>query len=106
MSEETLESLWQASPNYVTNLTKLIPVPNSKTAVEEIVKKASGGVFNNSAQSGINTFFWNSLSPRVAALRPAHSATRSTPSNGSFDKFKEEFTKVRDRTFVRAGRGS
>lgn len=49
---------------YVTNLNNLIPGTEFENMpLEEIVKKSSGGIFNNAAQVWNHTFFWNSLSP-------------------------------------------
>ena len=66
MSEETLEYHYgKHHQTYVTNLNKLIPGTEFENLpLEEIVKKASGGVFNNAAQVWNHTFFWNSLSPQ------------------------------------------
>ena len=60
--------------------------------LEEIVKKSSGGVFNNSAQVWNHTFYWNSLTPGGKAVSGAL-ADAINAKWGSFDKFKEEFTK-------------
>ena len=63
MSEETLEFHYgKHHQTYVTNLNKLIPGTEFENlSLEEIVKKSSGGVFNNAAQIWNHTFFWNSL---------------------------------------------
>ncbi|MGA7815685.1 superoxide dismutase, partial [Caballeronia sp.] len=60
MSEETLEFHYgKHHQTYVTNLNKLIPGTEFENLpLEEIVKKASGGVFNNAAQIWNHTFFW------------------------------------------------
>jgi Fe-Mn family superoxide dismutase len=66
MSEETLEFHYgKHHQTYVTNLNNLIKGTEFENlSLEEIVKKASGGVFNNAAQVWNHTFFWNSLSPQ------------------------------------------
>ena len=49
---------------YVTNLNNLISGTEFEgLSLEEIVKKSSGGIFNNAAQVWNHTFYWNSLSP-------------------------------------------
>src|SRR5579859_600734 len=49
---------------YVTNLNNLIPGTEFENlSLEEIVKKSSGGIFNNAAQVWNHTFFWNGLKP-------------------------------------------
>ena len=101
MSEETLEYHYgKHHQTYVTNLNKLIPGTEFENlSLEEIVKKASGGVFNNSAQIWNHTFFWNSLSPKGGGAPAGALADAINAKYGSYDKFKEEFTKVATGTF-------
>ena len=65
ISKETLEFHYgKHHQAYVTNLNNLIKGTEFENAsLEEIVKKASGGIFNNAAQIWNHTFYWNSLSP-------------------------------------------
>ena len=50
---------------YVTNLNNQIKGTEFENmALEEIVRKASGGMFNNAAQTWNHTFYWNCLSPK------------------------------------------
>ena len=65
MSEETLEYHYgKHHQAYVTNLNNLIKGTEFENlSLEEIIKKSSGGVFNNSAQVWNHTFFWNCLTP-------------------------------------------
>jgi Fe-Mn family superoxide dismutase len=101
MSEETLEYHYgKHHQTYVTNLNKLIPGTEFENlSLEEIVKKASGGVFNNAAQVWNHTFFWNSLSPKGGGAPKGALGTAITAKYGSYDKFKEEFAKVATGTF-------
>jgi len=101
MSEETLEYHYgKHHQTYVTNLNKLIPGTEFENlSLEEIVKKASGGVFNNAAQVWNHTFFWNSLSPKGGGAPTGALADAINAKYGSFDKFKEEFAKVATGTF-------
>lgn len=101
MSEETLEYHYgKHHQTYVTNLNKLIPGTEFENlSLEEIVKKASGGVFNNSAQIWNHTFFWNSLSPKGGGAPAGALGDAINAKYGSFDKFKEEFAKVATGTF-------
>jgi Fe-Mn family superoxide dismutase len=101
MSEETLEYHYgKHHQTYVTNLNKLIPGTEFENlSLEEIVKKASGGVFNNAAQIWNHTFFWNSLSPKGGGAPAGALADAINAKYGSYDKFKEEFTKVATGTF-------
>ena len=101
MSEETLEYHYgKHHQTYVTNLNKLIPGTEFENlSLKEIVKKASGGVFNNAAQIWNHTFFWNSLSPKGGGAPAGALADAINAKYGSYDKFKEEFTKVATGTF-------
>ncbi|SAK68656.1 superoxide dismutase [Caballeronia ptereochthonis] len=101
MSEETLEYHYgKHHQAYVTNLNKLIPGTEFENLpLEEIVKKSSGGVFNNAAQVWNHTFFWNSLSPKGGGAPTGALADAINAKYGSYDKFKEEFAKVAAGTF-------
>ncbi|WP_321796305.1 superoxide dismutase [Caballeronia sp. J97] len=101
MSEETLEYHYgKHHQTYVTNLNKLIPGTEFENlSLEEIVKKSSGGVFNNAAQIWNHTFFWNSLSPKGGGAPTGALADAINAKYGSYDKFKEEFAKVAAGTF-------
>ena len=65
ISAETLEYHYgKHHKAYVDNLNKLIPGTEfEKLSLEDIIKKATGGIFNNAAQIWNHTFYWNSLSP-------------------------------------------
>ena len=98
MSKETLEFHYgKHHQAYVTNLNNLIKGTEFESAsLEEIVRKSSGGVFNNAAQVWNHTFFWN-------CMRPAQGSTAAEPTGaladainakwGSFAAFKEAFNK-------------
>ena len=94
ISQETLEYHYgKHHQTYVTNLNNLIKGTEfEELSLEEIVKKSSGGIFNNSAQVWNHTFYWNSLTPGGKAVSGAL-ADAINAKWGSFDKFKEEFTK-------------
>jgi Fe-Mn family superoxide dismutase len=101
MSEETLEFHYgKHHQTYVTNLNKLIPGTEFENlSLEDIVRKSSGGIFNNSAQIWNHTFFWNSLSPNGGGKPSGALGEAIDKKYGSYDKFKEEFTKVAVGTF-------
>ena len=63
ISKETLEYHYgKHHQAYVTNLNKLIPGTEfEKLSLEDIVKKSSGGIFNNAAQVWNHSFYWNCL---------------------------------------------
>ncbi|GGA51104.1 superoxide dismutase [Dyella nitratireducens] len=80
---------------YVTNLNNLIKGTEFENAsLEDIVKKSSGGVFNNAAQTWNHTFYWHSMRSPKSDNKPAGKlADAIDKAFGSFDKFKEEFKK-------------
>jgi Fe-Mn family superoxide dismutase len=80
---------------YVTNLNNLIPgTPFEQASLEEIVRKAEGGIFNNGAQVFNHTFYWHSLRPGGGGAPHGVIGDALKGAFGSFDKFKEEFTKA------------
>lgn len=95
ISKETLEFHYgKHHQTYVTNLNNLIKGTEFENAsLEDIVKKSSGGVFNNAAQIWNHTFYWNSLSPKGGGAPSGALAAAINAKWGSFDAFKEAFTK-------------
>ena len=95
ISKETLEFHYgKHHQAYVTNLNNLIKGTEFENlSLEEIIKKSSGGVFNNSAQVWNHTFYWNCLAPNAGGAATGAVANAINAKWGSFDKFKEEFTK-------------
>jgi len=95
ISAETLEYHYgKHHATYVTNLNNLIKGTEFENmSLEEIVKKSSGGIFNNSAQVWNHTFFWNCMAPNAGGAPTGAVADAINAKFGSFDKFKEEFTK-------------
>jgi len=94
ISKETLEFHYgKHHQSYVTNLNGLIPGTEFEgKSLEEIVKKSSGGVFNNAAQIWNHSFYWNCLSPKGGGKAGGAVAKAIDTAFGSFDKFKEAFT--------------
>lgn len=85
---------------YVTNLNKQIEGTEfEKMELEAIIKKATGGMFNNAAQVWNHTFYWNCLAPDAGGEPEGRLADAINKSFGSFAKFKEEFTKTATGTF-------
>ena len=79
---------------YVTNLNNLIKGSEFENlGLEDIVKKSSGGVFNNAAQVWNHTFFWNSMKPSGGGAPGGALAEAINKKWGSFDAFKDAFTK-------------
>ena len=101
LSEETLEFHYgKHHQTYVTNLNNLVPGTEFEDlSLEEIVKKSSGGIFNNAAQIWNHTFYWNSLSPNGGGQPTGALAEAIDAKFGSFAAFQEEFTKCAVTTF-------
>ena len=94
ISAETLEYHYgKHHATYVTNLNKLISGTElAEISLEDIVKKASGGIFNNAAQVWNHTFYWNCLSPKGGGEPSGALADAIKKSFGSFATFKEKLT--------------
>jgi len=93
MSEETFEYHYgKHHQAYVTNLNNLIKGTEFENAsLEDIVKKSSGGIYNNSAQIWNHTFFWNCLSPNGGGEPNGALADAIKAKWGSYDEFKKAF---------------
>jgi len=101
ISEETLEfHHGKHHQTYVTNLNNLVPGTEfADLTLEEIIVKSSGPIFNNAAQVWNHTFYWNSLTPNGGGEPAGALADAINTSFGSFEKFKEEFSKCAVTTF-------
>jgi superoxide dismutase, Fe-Mn family len=100
ISAETLEYHYEKHhKGYVTKLNKAIEGTEFADAkLEDIIRKSSGGLFNNAAQTWNHTFYWNSMSPPAPAGKGGGEpggklADAINKAFGSFAKFKEEFNK-------------
>jgi superoxide dismutase, Fe-Mn family len=79
---------------YVNNLNNLVPGTRFENAsLEQIVREADGPIFNNGAQIWNHTFYFESFSPAAQAEPDGLLAAAIQTSFGSFDAFKELFTK-------------
>ena len=101
ITAETLEYHYgKHHQTYVTNLNNLIAGTEFENlSLEEIVKKSSGGIFNNAAQIWNHTFYWNSLSPNGGGEPTGALAEAIVKAFGSFEKFKEDLSKTAITTF-------
>ena len=78
---------------YVAKLNELIAgTPHEETALEEIIRNASGGIFNNAAQIWNHSFYWNCLSPNGGGAPTGRIAERIDTHWGAFEKFQGELT--------------
>ena len=101
ISAETLEFHYgKHHKTYVDNLNNLVKGTEFENAsLEEIVKKSSGGIFNHAAQVWNHTFYWNGLAPNAGGAPTGALADAINAKWGSFDAFKEAFTKCAVTTF-------
>lgn len=101
ISKETIEFHYgKHHQTYVTNLNNLIKGTEFESAsLEEIVKKSSGGIFNNAAQIWNHTFYWNSLSPNGGGEPTGALKDAIIKKWGSFDEFKKAFAQTCVGTF-------
>ena len=67
--------------------------------LEDLIRKTSGGLFNNAAQVWNHSFYWNSLSPQGGGDPHGKLADALVKAFGSIDEFRETFTKTAMGTF-------
>lgn len=101
ISAETLEYHYGKHHNaYVTNLNKLVEGTEfANQTLEDIIKKSTGGIFNNAAQVWNHTFYWHCLSPNGGGEPNGALLTAINNTFGSFDEFKQKFTQASITTF-------
>lgn len=96
ISEKTLDFHYgkhhQAYVNNVNNLIAGTEFENS--TLEEIIKKAEGGIFNNGAQVWNHTFYFTQFSPDGCKDPKDELKAALEAKFGSVDAFKEQFSKA------------
>ena len=94
-SKETLEyHHGKHHAAYVKNLNDLQKGTEFENMqLEEIVKKSSGGIYNNAAQIWNHTFFWNCMKPSGGGTPDGDLGKAIDAKWGSFSAFKEAFVK-------------
>ncbi len=93
ISKETIELHWgKHHRTYVDNLNKLIAGTEfEEMTLEEIVKKASGGMFNNAGQTLNHNLYFTQFSPDGGGQPKGKLLEAIEKQWESFDKFKAEF---------------
>lgn len=93
MSEETLNFHYEKHhKGYMTKLKAAVEgTPDASKSLEDFIKSASGGNFNNAAQVWNHTFFWKGMKPSGGGAPSGNVADLINKSFGSYDKFKEEW---------------
>jgi len=96
LSAETLEyHHGKHHKAYVDNLNKLTAgTPQEGSSLEDLIKKADGGVFNNAAQVWNHTFYWNCLKGGGPSGPSAAFASRLADAFGGFEAFCEQFNQA------------
>jgi len=94
ISKETVEYHYSKHhQTYVTNLNNLVPGTEFESkGLEDIIRKSSGGVFNNAAQVWNHTFYWKCLTPKGSGKPSSALADAIDAKFGSLDEFKKQFT--------------
>ena len=85
---------------YVDNLNKMIAGTEFESMpLEDIIRKAQGGMYNNAAQVWNHTFYWNCLKPNGGGEPTGKVADAIAKGFGDFAKFKEQFSDTATKTF-------
>lgn len=94
MSKETIEYHYgKHHQAYTNNLNKLIEGTEFENSpLEEIIKKADGGIFNNAAQYFNHTFFFEALKVNGKDAPQGELAKLIDKKYGCFESFKEQFS--------------
>lgn len=101
ISKETLEYHYGKHHRaYVNNLNNLVPGTEFENmSLEDVMKKSSGGIFNNAAQIWNHTFYWHSLSPQGGGEPAGELGMAIKQYFGSFENFKTAFSKAATTLF-------
>ena len=103
LTKETLEFHYgKHHQTYITNLnTQIKGTEFEEMPLEEIVKKSSGGMFNNAAQTWNHTFYWLGFTPKGQGKPAGELAAAIDAKWGSFEKFQEAFKPLTGRSSPR-----
>ena len=94
ISRETLDFHYgKHHQAYVDNLNKLTDgTEHADSSLEDIIRSASGGLFNNAAQVWNHTFYWHCMRPEGGGDPFGDLADAINRDFGSADNFREKFT--------------
>ena len=92
-SQETLEYHHGKHHNaYVVKLNELqVGTEFENMELEDVIKKSSGGIYNQAAQIWNHTFFWNCMTPNGGAAPTGALADAINQKWGSYADFKKAF---------------
>ena len=92
MSAETLEYHYEKHhKGYMKKLEAALEDGEKDKSLEEVVKAASGGKFNNAAQVYNHNLFWLSMKPGGGVEPTGDLKDAITRDFGSYDAFREEW---------------
>jgi len=97
ISAETLEYHYgKHHAGYVKKLNAAAEADSSIAgkSLEDLIRTAEGGVFNNAAQIWNHTCYWHSMSPDGGGEPTGKIAEAINASFGSFSDFKDQFSKA------------
>ncbi|MBO7380649.1 MAG: superoxide dismutase [Neisseriaceae bacterium] len=100
-SKETMEYHYgKHHQTYITNLNKLIVGTEFENLpLEEIIQKATGGIFNNAAQTWNHTFYWLGFTPKGQGKPEGALLDAINRDFGSFEAFQAAFEACAANTF-------
>jgi Fe-Mn family superoxide dismutase len=85
---------------YVNNLNNLIKGTDfEEMSLDDIIKKSTGGIFNNAAQVWNHTFYFEQFSASPKKMPSGKLSSLIAESFGSFEQFKSEFDKAATTLF-------
>ena len=101
ISAETLQYHYgKHHASYVDKLNAQLDGSGFESAtLEEIIKDADGGLFNNAAQVWNHTFYWNCMSPDGGGTPGAELSRVIEDNFGDLEKFKEDFKQAATANF-------
>jgi Fe-Mn family superoxide dismutase len=86
--------------SYVEKLNELITDTEFATfPLEEIVKRASGAIFDNAAQTWNHAFYWNCLRPNGGGIPEGALAEAIYREFGGYAEFKKRFAESAESKF-------
>ena len=66
--------------------------PEADRSLEDLIRTADGGLFNNAAQVWNHSFYWNCLSPNGGGEPSGELGEKIAAAFGSFADFREQFS--------------
>ncbi|MBD5209681.1 MAG: superoxide dismutase [Bacteroidales bacterium] len=96
ISQETIDFHYgKHEKAYIDNLNKLIKGTEFEDeALEEVIRRADGALYNNAAQAWNHIFYFFSFSPDGGGEPSGELGEAIRRDFGSFENFKEEFEKA------------